>query len=188
LNFLCTRAEIDWFLYGMRQFFPEAHEEFVALIPPAERVDVLQAYSRRLFGSDPDVSLQAARAWCRYEGRCLFLRAREDEISGFESAPVALGIGRLEAHYFLHGGFMQEDALIRNMACLAHLPAMIVQGRYDVVCPPASAWRLHRAWPGSRLRLIADAGHAALEPGTAAALVAATESFRLYRSFEDSAH
>src|SRR5690606_28781779 len=99
------------------------------------------------------------------------------------SDAVALGIGRLEAHYFLHGGFMEEDALIRNMARIAHLPAVIVQGRYDAVCPPVSAWRLHRDWPGSVLRLIADAGHAALEPGTAAALVAATEQFRVQQRF-----
>lgn len=181
--FLCTRAEIDWFLHGMRQFFPEAHEAFLAPIPLEERGELLQAYGKRLFGDDQEISLQAARAWSRYEGSCLFLRPQEDAIASFESDAVALGIGRLEAHYFLHGGFMEEDALIRNMARIAHLPALIVQGRYDAVCPPVSAWRLHRAWPGSVLRLIADAGHAALEPGTAAALVAATEQFRLQQRF-----
>lgn len=182
--FLCTQAEIDWFLYGMRQFFPEAHDAFVAPIAQAERGDLLQAYQRRLFGDDAALSLQAARDWSRYEGRCLFLQPQPQTIAAFEEDAVALGIGRLEAHYFLHRGFMDEDQLIRNIDRIAHLPAVIVQGRYDVVCPPVSAWRLHQAWPGSRLHLIADAGHAAMEPGTTAALVAATEQFRRRQAFD----
>lgn len=182
--FLCTQAEIDWFLYGMRQFFPEAYDAFVAPIPVEERGDLLQAYKRRLFGDDQAQSLQAARDWSRYEGNCLFLQPHPDLLSTFDDDAVALGIGRLEAHYFLHHGFMEEDQLIRDIGRIAHLPAVIVQGRYDVVCPPVSAWRLHHAWPGSRLQLIADAGHAAMEPGTAAALVAATEQFRQRQAFD----
>jgi len=182
--FLCTQTEIDWFLYGMRQFFPEAYDAFVAPIPVEERGDLLQAYQRRLFGDDLMQSLQAARDWSRYEGNCLFLQPHPELLSAFDDDVVALGIGRLEAHYFLHHGFMEEDQLIRDSGRIAHLPAVIVQGRYDVVCPPASAWRLHQAWPGSRLQLIADAGHAAMEPGTAAALVAATEQFRKQGKFD----
>ncbi|GGI19406.1 prolyl aminopeptidase [Oxalicibacterium faecigallinarum] len=182
--FLCTQDEIDWFLYGMRQFFPEAHEAFVARIPLEERGDLLQAYQRRLFGEDHEESVQAARDWSRYEGSCLFLQPHPEMLSAFEEDSVALGIGRLEAHYFLHHGFMEEDQLIRQIGRIAHLPAVIVQGRYDVVCPPVSAWRLHHAWPGSKLHLIADAGHAAMEPGTATALVAATEQFRQKQAFE----
>ena len=182
--FLCTQAEIDWFLYGMRQFFPEAYDAFVAPIPVEERSDLLQAYQRRLFGDDLMQSLKAARDWSRYEGNCLFLQPHPELLSAFDDDVVALGIGRLEAHYFLHHGFMEEDQLIRDIGRIAHLPAVIVQGRYDVVCPPASAWRLHQAWPGSRLQLIADAGHAAMEPGTAAALVAATEQFRKQQKFD----
>ncbi|WP_293775630.1 prolyl aminopeptidase [uncultured Oxalicibacterium sp.] len=182
--FLCTKAEIDWFMYGMRQFFPEAHAEFVAPIPEEERGDLLQAYARRLFGKDEVLSVAAARQWSGYEGRCLFLQPQAEIIATFEEDAVALGVGRLEAHYFLHRGFMEEDQLIRQIDRIAQLPAMIVQGRYDAVCPPVSAWRLHQAWPGSRLQLIADAGHAAMEPGTAQALIAATEQFRQQGKFD----
>ena len=176
--FLCSRSEIDWFLYGMEQFFPEVHAEFVAPLPPAERQDLLQAYARRLFAQDPAVYGPAARAWSRYEGRCLYLRPDPAAVDEFSSDAVSLGVGRLEAHYFLNGGFLAPGQLLRDVACIAHLPALIIQGRYDVVCPPVSAYRLHQAWPQARLQMIDDAGHAAFEPGTARALVAATEQFR----------
>jgi proline iminopeptidase len=181
--FLSTQAEIDWFMQGMGLFFPAAHQAFVAQIPVAERDNLLQAYAARLFGADAQPRLQAARQWARYEWNCLYLRPPQgaDDAGSDE---VALSLARLEAHYFVHRGFLQEDQLIRNMARIRHLPAMIVQGRYDVICPPAAAYRLHQAWPGSRLQLIADAGHAALEPGTAAALVAATEQFKRQRCFD----
>jgi proline iminopeptidase len=182
--FLCTREEIDWFLNGVRWFFPEVHEEFLARLPEQERGDVLQAYAKRLFSDDPAVYAPAARAWSRYEGSCLFLRPDPAAIEDFSSDAVSLGIGRLEAHYFLHGGFFSEDQLIRNLDRIRHLPAVIVQGRYDVVCPPLSAYRLHAAWPEAKLHMIADAGHAGVEPGIAAALVAATEQFRQKRTFD----
>ncbi len=182
--FLCTQEEIDWFLYGMRKFFPEAHDAFIAPIPPEERSDLLRANQQRLFSDDAAASMQAARTWSRYEGSCLFLHPQPDMMDAFSDDVVALGIGRLEAHYFLHHGFFEEDQLIRDIDRIRHLPAVIVQGRYDAVCPPSAAWRLHQAWPQAKLQLIADAGHAALEPGTAAALVAATERFRLRRAFD----
>jgi proline iminopeptidase len=182
--FLCTQAEIDWFLNGIRWFFPEVHAQFVAPIPEAERGDLLRAYQKRLFSDDPQVYMPAARTWSRYEGSCLFLRPDPDAIEDFGSDTVSLGIGRLEAHYFLHNGFLTEDQLIRNIDRIRHLPAVIVQGRYDAVCPPLSAYRLHQAWPQAKFRMIADAGHAALEPGIAAALVDATEQFKTQRSFD----
>lgn len=176
--FLCTRAEIDWFLDGMQWFFPEAHARFVAPIPQQERTDLLQAYAKRLFCDDPQVYLPAARAWSRYEGSCLFLRPDPAAADNFESDAVSLGVGRLEAHYFVHEGFFGDDQLIRNIDRIRHLPAVIVQGRYDVVCPPRTAFRLHAAWPEATLRVIDDAGHSAYEPGIAQALVAATEAFK----------
>ena len=182
--FLCTRAEIDWFLYGMRTIFPEAHDEFVAAIPEEERTDLLQAYERRLFGDDIELATQTARNWSRYEGSCLFLHPQAETIDACGEDAVALGIGRLEAHYFLHQGFMAEDQLIRDIGRIRHLPAVIVQGRYDAVCPPVSAYRLHQAWPQAKMHIIADAGHAAMEPGTAAALIAATEQFRTQQFFD----
>lgn len=182
--FLCTRAEIDWFLNGMRWFFPEVHAEFAAAIPEEERGDLLQAYARRLFSDDPLIYAPAARAWSRYEGSCAYLRPNADAIADFTSDAVSLGIGRLEAHYFQHQGFLAEDELIAGVGRIRHLPAVIVQGRYDMVCPPVTAWRLHQAWPQARLRLVGDAGHSASEPGIAAALVAATEQFRMRHAFD----
>lgn len=176
--FLCSRSEIDWFLYGMGQFFPEVHAEFVAPIPFAERSDLLQAYSKRLFADDPVTSATAARDWGRYEGSCLYLTPNPGAVEEFGSAALSLGLGRLEAHYFLHEGFLKPDQLLHNVARIAHLPAAIIQGRYDVVCPPVSAYRLHQAWPQAHLKMIEAAGHAAFEPETARALVAATEKFR----------
>ena len=181
--FLCTPTELDWFLYGMRNFFPEAHEAFAAVIPADERGDLLSAYAKRLFGEDPVKNALAARAWAHYEGQCLHLLPQPQGMEPFGSDAIGIALGRLEAHYFLHQGFFEEDQLVRGMAAIAHLPAILVQGRYDVVCPPVSAYRLHQAWRGSVLRMVDDAGHAALEPGTAAALVAATEQFKLSRTF-----
>ena len=182
--FLCSRSEIDWFLYGMAQFFPEVHAEFVASLAPEERHDLLQAYRHRLFADDPAVYAPAARAWSRYEGRCLYLRPDPAAVDEFSSDAVSLGVGRLEAHYFLHGGFLTPGQLLRDVARIAHLPAVIIQGRYDVVCPPVSAYQLHQAWPQARLQMIDDAGHAAFEPGTARALVAATEQYKKSGGFD----
>ena len=176
--FLCTRAEIDWFFSGIRWFFPQEFDRFEAEIPAAERGELLRAYAKRLFGEDPAQSLQAARTWSRYEGSCLHLLQQPEVAEQFASDAVALGVGRLEAHYFLQDAFLTEDQLIRNIGRIRHLPAAIIQGRYDVVCPVRSAWRLHQAWPEARFLVIEDAGHAAFEPGIARALVAATERFK----------
>lgn len=182
--FLCTQAEIAWFLHGMARFFPQAHQSFVAQIPIAERADLLQAYAKRLFSADPQLSLPAARRWAQYEAACSYLHPRQSGTDEVWDDQASLKLARLEAHYLSHGGFMDDDQLINNMARIAHLPVIMVQGQYDVVCPPATAYRLQQAWAGAKLQLITDAGHAALEPGTAAALVAATEQFRHQRCFD----
>ncbi|UVW28867.1 prolyl aminopeptidase [Massilia sp. H6] len=179
--FLCTKAEVDWFLNGVQWFYPELYQEFVAPIPVAERGDLLAAYATRLLCDDPAVYWPAARAWSRFEGRRVFLLPQPEETS---SDALDLGVGRLESHYMLHGAFLEEDQLIRDVQRIAHLPAVIVQGRYDVICPPLSAWRLHQAWPGAKLRMIPDGGHGALETGIARALVGATEAFKLHGCFD----
>ncbi len=181
--FLCTQAEIDWFLTGMGWFFPHAREQFVGAVPPDERHDLLAAYGKRLFGDDAAQSLRAARHWSSYEGSCLHLLPDPDVQQHYDAPEVALGIGRLEAHYFRNAGFLEPDQLVRHVSLLHHLPAIIVQGRYDVICPPATAWRLHQAWPQARLQIVEDAGHAAFEPGTEAALLAATNQFRDHGHF-----
>jgi proline iminopeptidase len=179
--FLCTAAEIDWFLHGVQWFYPELYDEFVAPIPEAERADLLTAYATRMLCDDPAVYWPAARAWCRFEGRRVFLLPQPDEPA---SDTLDLGVGRLESHYMANLGFFTEDQLVRETDRIAHLPALIVQGRYDVICPPLSAHRLHQAWPGSVLQMIPDAGHGALEAGIAGALVAATERFKQRGRFD----
>ncbi|MFZ6719599.1 prolyl aminopeptidase [Undibacterium sp. Ji49W] len=182
--FLCTKAEVEWFVNGMKFFFPEVHQRFADAVPEGERHDLLTAYMKRLFSDDPAVYIEAARNWSRYEGSCIFLKPQPEAIADFESDAICIGLGRLEAHYMLNAAFMREDQLIQDIERIRHLPAVIVQGRYDVVCPPVSAYRLHQAWPEASLQMIADAGHSGSEPGIAEALVRATEQFRQSGKFE----
>jgi proline iminopeptidase len=123
----------------------------------------------------------AVRAWSRFEGRRVFLLPQPEEPP---SDSLDLGVGRLESHYMANLGFFTDNQLLDNVGRIAHLPAVIVQGRYDVICPPVSAWRLHRAWPGSLMKMIPDAGHGAMETGITRALVTATEQFRRQRRFD----
>ncbi|WP_342620229.1 prolyl aminopeptidase [Rhodoferax sp. GW822-FHT02A01] len=176
--FLCTPAEVDWFLNGIRWFFPDAHERFVAPIAEADRGDLLPAFCKKLFGDDRAAGVAAAQAWGRYEGSTINLLPNPTVEEEFGSESVALGVGRLEAHYFTHGAFLSEDQLIRNVDRIRHLPCIIVQGRYDVICPPLSAWRLHQAWPEAGFHIVPDAGHGAFEPGISRLLVRATEQFK----------
>lgn len=176
--FLCTPAEIDWFLHGMGHFFPQAQADLLEGIDASERHALLRAYSRRLFGDDAARRLQAARAWNRYESRCLHLLPHADEPQDAEADAHALAVARLEAHYFLHAGFLEPDQLLRDVVRLHGIPATIVQGRYDVICPPITAWRLQQAWPGCQLQLVDAAGHSAFDPGIQAALIGAMDRYR----------
>ena len=182
--FLCTRAEVDWFVNGMKWFYPEVHQRFAEGVPAEERHDLLKAYASRLFSDEPAIYTEAARNWSRYEGSCIFLQPQPEAIADFESDAISLGLGRLEAHYMINAAFMREDQLIQEVGRIRHLPAVIVQGRYDVVCPPATAYRLQQAWPEAAMHIIGDAGHSGSEPGIAAALVRATEQFKLNGKFE----
>jgi len=176
--FLCRPLEIDWFLNGMRTVFPEAWREFAGFIPAAERANLLDAYYRRLIHADPAVHLPAARVWSRYEGACSTLLPNVEATANFADDRVALGLARLEAHYFVNRIFLPENALLDNVGKLRRHPATIVQGRYDMVCPIVTADDLARAWPEARYIVVPDAGHSALEPGVRAALVAAVERFK----------
>jgi proline iminopeptidase len=177
--FLCRRSEIDWFLYGLRAIFPEAWRTFAGFIPEAERGDLLDAYHRRLVHPDPAVHMPAARCWSVYEGSCSTLLPNPGLVADFATDRVALGLARIEAHYFKHDIFLPQDFLLANVERIRHVPAVIVQGRYDIVCPPVSADDLHRAWPQASYQIVADAGHSAFEPGIRSRLIAATEEFRL---------
>jgi proline iminopeptidase len=179
--FLCRKSEIEWFLYGLRNLFPEAWRAFAGAIPEAERKDLLKAYHRRLTHTDPAVHMPAARAWSVYEGSCSTLLASPETVAYFASDVVALGLARIEAHYFTHGIFLPENSLLEEVERLRDVPAVIVQGRYDAVCPIVTADDLHRAWPQADYIVVPDAGHSAWEPGICAELVKATERFKKVR-------
>ncbi len=178
--FSLRRSEIHWFYQdGASQLFPDAWENYLSVIPAAERHDLVAAYHRRLADPDPAVHVPAGVEWTVWETSTVRLRpdtasiaeARTDEAS-------AVAFARIENHYFTNGGFFEEGQLIRDAAVkLSGIPGVIVQGRYDVCTPPVTAWELHRAWPEAAFELIADAGHAASEPGIVDALVRATDGF-----------
>jgi len=171
--FLARPAELDWFMHGMRNVFPEAWRAFAEFLPPAERADLLGSYHRRLTHADPAVHLPAARAWDRYEGACSRLRPVIDPLWKFDNDASALAIARIEAHYFVHQAFLGADELLANVDRIRHLPCTIVQGRYDVICPPVTADALARAWPEAEYIVVPDAGHSIREPGITQELVAA---------------
>ena len=176
--FLCRRSEIDWFLYGMRAFFPEIWRVFAETLPEEERADLLANYYRRLIDPDPAVHMPAARAWSTYEGACSTLLPSPETVAAFGQDRMALGLARIEAHYFMNDIFLPENALLANIAVVRAIPGVIVQGRYDVVCPITTADELHRAWPEAEYVIVPDAGHSAMEPGIRRALVAASERFK----------
>ena len=176
--FLGTRREVDWFLYGMRTFFPEAWRAFARQVPEEEQADLLTAYHRRLIHRDPAVHQPAANAWSRYETVCSSLIQRRDDPLHAGNDAAALALARIEAHYFVHDTFLAEDELMRGLPALRHLPAAIIQGRYDIVCPIVTADAVARVWTGAKYVIVADAGHSAMEPGIRAALVRATETMK----------
>ncbi len=177
--FLLRRAEIAWFYQeGANALFPDAWAAYRDFIPADERDDLLHAYHRRLTGNDPALALEAARRWSVWEGSTSHLEASPDVVERFAADRFALAFARIEAHYFVHDAFMETpDQILRDIDRLKDIPAVIVQGRYDVVCPMRSAWDLHRAWPASTLRIVPDAGHSAFEPGTVHELVSATDQW-----------
>ena len=165
--FLGTQAEIDWFLYDMGKFFPEAWDRFINAIPEAERGDLLKAYSKRLMSESPSLYITAAEQWSAYENSCATLQ------SGLRGGGgrIAISLARTEAHYFTHKCFLEDGYILDNIGTIAHLPAIIVQGRHDVICPPHSASNLAKRWSNVDLVMVDDAGHSALEPGILAALL-----------------
>jgi proline iminopeptidase len=176
--FLMRRSEIDWFLYHMRVIYPEAWNSFANFIPQAERSDLLEAYHRRLNHTDPATRMASARVWSVYEGACSTLLPSPELISASGEDTHALGLARIEAHYFRNNLFTPESRLLEQVDRIRHIPAAIIQGRYDVVCPIVTADELHRRWPEADYLVVPDAGHSAMEPGIRAALVGATERFK----------
>lgn len=176
--FTLRRSELHWYYQdGASWLFPDLWEDFLAPIPPEERDDLMAAYRRRLVGPDLAVQRQCARAWSLWEGRTIRLLPDTDAESHHGEDDFALAFARIENHYFVHGGWLEEGQLLRDAPRLRHIPGVIVQGRYDACTPVRSAWDLHRAWPEADWRLVPDAGHAWLEPGILRELRAATDRF-----------
>jgi len=172
--FLCRPEDLHWFYQeGASRLFPDFWQDYLAPIPPEERGDMIGAYYRRLTGSDEIAQMQAAKAWSCWEGRTATLRPNPEVVESFHER--ALSIARIECHYFVNQAFLEPNQLLRDMPKIAHLPGIIVNGRYDAVCPLDNAWALHRTWPASQLQIVREAGHAASEPGIADALVKACD-------------
>src|SRR5690606_1223170 len=172
--FLCRPEDLQWFYQeGASRLFPDFWQDYLAPIPPEERGDMIGAYYRRLTGSDEIAQMQAAKAWSCWEGRTATLRPNPEVVESFHER--ALSIARIECHYFVNQAFLEPNQLLRDMPKIAHLPGIIVHGRYDAVCPLDNAWALHRTWPASQLQIVREAGHAASEPGIADALVKACD-------------
>ena len=177
--FLLRKKEIDWFYQrGASEIYPDQWAHFLRPIPDAERHDLLGAYHRRLTGSDRETRLEAARAWSVWEGSTSFLASDPKRTKQFGSADFAVALACIETHYFINKGFFDsEDRLLDGVDTIRDIPAVIVQGRFDVVCPMVSAWELAARWPEADLRVVGDAGHSAYEPGITHELIAATDAF-----------
>jgi len=178
--FLLRKSEIDWFYQrGASALFPDAWEDYVEPIPQAERSDLLRAYYKRLTSENHAERLRAAKAWSVWEARTSFLLQNDELVAKNDQDDYALAFARIEAHYFMNRGFFEKETqLLDDVDRIREIPGVIVQGRYDVVCPMESAWALHRAWPEAKLVVVPDAGHSALEAGTLSALVSATDRYR----------
>lgn len=176
--FTIRKREIDWYYQeGASRIYPDKWERFVAPIPPAQRGDLLHAYRAILTGEDPAAQIAAARAWSVWEGETVRLLPDPALSSAHDADDFALAFARIENHYFVHEGWMEDGQLIRDAGLLADIPGVIVQGRYDMACPAETAWALHRAWPQARFEMIEGAGHAYNEPGILDALIRATDGF-----------
>ena len=177
--FMLRPKEIQWFYQsGASYIFPDAWEGYLAPIPEAERADLVAAYYKRLTSDDPETRQTAAKAWSIWEASTSKLIPDTDLMERFGEGSFADAFARIECHYFINGGFFnQPDQLLNSVEKIRHIPAVIVQGRYDVVCPMTSAWELHRAWPEAEFVIVKEAGHSATEPGITSALVSATDRF-----------
>jgi len=178
--FLTRRKELEWFYqYGASEIFPDFWERYRDEIPEDERGDMMSAYYKRLTSDDLETRLSAARAWSVWEGSTSKLYPDKDLMDHWEGEGEALALARIECHYFMNNSFFAtENYLVENVDKIRHIPTVIVQGRYDVVCPAVSAWELHRAFPESDLQIIADAGHSVSEKGISSALISAMDKIR----------
>ncbi|MEJ2529317.1 MAG: prolyl aminopeptidase [Gammaproteobacteria bacterium] len=183
--FLCRQREIEWFYQGgASRIFPDYWQDFISVIPSAERGDMLGAYYRRLTGKDELARMAAAKAWALWEARTATLLPAKEIVDHFSDPHVALSMARIESHYFTNNAFLAPNQLLDNIEKIADIPGIIVQGRYDCICPMESAWELHTLWPNSRLSVVDNAGHSASEYGICRALIQATDYFAEQQALE----
>ncbi len=177
--FMLRQKELHWFYQeGASNIFPDAWEEYLKPIPPEERDNLLNAYYKRLTSEDKRVRLEAAKAWSIWEASTSKLFLDKSLMNSFGESAFADAFARIECHYFVNKGFFErEDQLLLNVEKIRHIPAVIVQGRYDVVCPMVSAWELHKVWSEAEFIVVPDAGHSMSEPGIQTALIDATDKF-----------
>ena len=175
--FLCRQQDFDWFYQegGASRIFPDAWEEYVKVIPESERGDMIDAYYKRLTGTDEVGRMHAAKAWSSWEGHCATLRPNHNVLDHFSDPHRALSMARIEAHYFKNKAFIEANQIIDNMSVLENVPGIIVHGRYDMICPLDNAFALYNAWPVSELNVVRDAGHSASDSGIIDGLVRATD-------------
>ena len=179
--FLCEQKEIDWFLYGMKKIFPEAWEQFAGLLPEKDQDRLLDAYYERLTSADPQKRVEAAIRWSLYEGACSSLYPNYETISTEEQRQNALALARIEAHFFKHEIIAPQDSLLKKVDKIRAIPSIIIQGRYDAICPMETAYKLHQAWPEADYIVVPDAGHSALDPTLRSRLIQATENYKSLR-------
>ncbi|SMD07399.1 prolyl aminopeptidase [Rhizobium sp. RU36D] len=173
-----TKGELDWYYqFGVSQMYPDRWEKFIAPIPPEERHEMIWAYHRRLTGSDPAEQLACARAWSQWEGATISLIPNLQQIEDFGEDRYAIAFARIENHFFVNGGWLEEGQLLRDAHKLKGIPGVIVHGRYDMPCPLHYAWQLSKGWPDGELKIVEAAGHALSEPGILDQLVRATDRF-----------
>jgi proline iminopeptidase len=175
--FLARESDVRWFYQqGTSRLFPDYWEKFIEPIPEGERDDMIAAYYRQLTGEDEMQKMRAARAWSTWEGMTATLQTDDSLIRSFSASFTALSIARIECHYFMHQCWLRPNQIIEDIEKIRHIPAWLVHGRYDVICPVEQAWELSSAWPEAQLSIIADAGHAVVEPGITDALIDATRA------------
>ena len=176
--FTLRREELLWYYQeGASLLFPDKWERYLAPIPPEERGDLIAAYRRRLVGTDRQAQLAAAKAWSQWEGETITLLPEPEVSSNFYDDDYALAFSSIENKYFVHGGWLEDGQLIRDAGRLRDIPAVIVQGRYDIACPAVTAWDLHKAWPEAEFVMVEGAGHAFSQPGILHHLIMATDRF-----------
>jgi proline iminopeptidase len=174
--FLCRQQDLDWFYqFGASLIFPDYWQDFIEPIAPESRGNMIEAYHALLTGDNELAKMNAAKHWSLWEGRCATLRPSTTIMDTFSNIHLALSLARIEAHYFINNAFITCNQILDNMNVLEDIPATIIHGRYDMVCPLDNALALHRAWPKAELQIIRDAGHASRDPGILDALVIATD-------------